>query len=98
MTMEAFSLEDKVALLSGADFNRTRSLPQRGVPYLKVSDGPNGVRGMDTGLEHFLGFPFHVSGKPAITAATFPCATALAATWDRSLARSECIVCAGYAR
>lgn len=89
MVEEALTLEDKVALLSGADFNRTTSLAKHGLPYLKVSDGPNGVRGMETGLEHFIGFPFHVSGKPAVTAATFPCATALAATWDRSLARSE---------
>lgn len=88
--LEGLSLEEKVALIAGKDFNRTTSIPRVGVPYLKVSDGPSGVRGMETGLEHFLGFPFHVSGKPPVTAAVYPCSTALAATWDRSLARSEC--------
>lgn len=91
--LKGLSLEEKVALIAGKDFNRTTSIPRVGVPYLKVSDGPSGVRGMETGLEHFLGFPFHVSGKPPVTAAVYPCSTALAATWDRSLARSECYCC-----
>ena len=36
---------EKVALLSGVDFWHTASVPRLGVPAIRVSDGPNGVRG-----------------------------------------------------
>lgn len=36
---------DKCDLLSGVDFWHTKGFPQHGVPSLRLSDGPNGVRG-----------------------------------------------------
>lgn len=35
----------KVSLLVAADFWRSRSLPEKGIPAFKTSDGPNGARG-----------------------------------------------------
>ncbi len=39
------SLEDKIALLSGASLWRTPALDRKGFRALKMSDGPHGVRG-----------------------------------------------------
>ena len=66
--MAALSLEQKASLLAGDDNWHTGAVP--GVPAMRVSDGPAGVRGTSwTG--------------PA--SASFPCGTALGATFDPSL-------------
>ncbi|MBW2315007.1 MAG: glycoside hydrolase family 3 C-terminal domain-containing protein, partial [Deltaproteobacteria bacterium] len=65
------TLEEKALLLGGAELWRTRGVARLGIPPLKVSDGPTGVRG--SGL----------SG--GATAACFPCGSALAATWNPEL-------------
>jgi beta-glucosidase len=56
---------------TGKDFWHTRDLPRFNIPSIRVSDGPNGVRG----TKFFNGVP----------AACLPCGTALAATWDKEL-------------
>lgn len=71
---------EKVALLAGADWWHTKSFPKHGIPAIRVSDGPNGVRG----TKFFNG----------VTAACFPCGTALGATWDTALLRKAGIVMA----
>ncbi|KAG5773278.1 hypothetical protein H9Q73_012177 [Fusarium xylarioides] len=65
------SVSDKISLLSGQDFWHTNPLPAFNVPSVRVSDGPNGVRGTK-----------FVDGVPA---ACLPCGTGLAATWDQDL-------------
>ena len=66
--MAALTLEQKVSLLAGHDNWHTPELP--GVPAMRMSDGPAGVRGTKwTG--------------PA--SASFPCGTALGATFDPAL-------------
>lgn len=65
---------EKVSLLAGIDFWHTKALPEHGVPSLRFSDGPNGVRG----TRFFNGVP----------AACFPCGTALGATFDTALLRA----------
>lgn len=66
--LAGLSLEQKVALLAGADNWHTAAVP--GVPVLRCSDGPAGVRGTSwTG--------------PA--SASFPCGSALGATFDPEL-------------
>lgn len=47
------TLTEKVALLSGRDTWHTNSVPWLGIPSLRVSDGPNGVRG----IKFFNGTP-----------------------------------------
>ncbi|KAL4869506.1 hypothetical protein BDV12DRAFT_185192 [Aspergillus spectabilis] len=63
--------QDKIALLSGIDFWHTHPIPELGVPSVRVTDGPNGIRG----TKFFAGIP----------AACLPCGTALGAIWDREL-------------
>ncbi|KAH0292634.1 hypothetical protein M436DRAFT_49461 [Aureobasidium namibiae CBS 147.97] len=62
---------EKISLLAGIDFWHTQPIPKHGVPSLRLSDGPNGVRG----TRFFNGAP----------AACFPCGTALGATFDTEL-------------
>lgn len=58
---------------SGTDFWHTHPIPEHNIPSIRVTDGPNGIRG----TKFFAGVP----------AACMPCGTALGATWDRSLLR-----------
>lgn len=65
------TLEEKIAMLAGADDWHTVPVPRLGIPRLKMTDGPNGARGA------------RGSGGPS--SACFPVGTALAATWDTAL-------------
>ncbi len=68
LSLESLTLQQKVTLLAGHDNWHTERLP--GVPAMRCSDGPAGVRGTSwTG--------------PA--SASFPCGTALGATFDPEL-------------
>jgi beta-glucosidase len=69
-TLAALTLDQKVALLAGVDTWHTASFEEPPVPAIRTSDGPAGVRGTS-----FTG--------PA--SASFPCGTALGATWDPAL-------------
>ena len=62
------SLEQKVRLLTGADFWALYAEPEAGLRRLVTSDGPAGVRGE--------------SWDERDASANIPSATALAATWD----------------
>lgn len=64
------SFGEKAALTGGADLWHTASVERLGIPALRLSDGPSGVRG-----PRFTGD----------TSVCVPCGTALAATWDRAL-------------
>ncbi|UPK99043.1 hypothetical protein LCI18_009978 [Fusarium solani-melongenae] len=69
--LATLSLKEKVSLLTAADFWRTRAIPEKGIPAIKTTDGPNGARG---GI--FVG---------GTKAALFPCGISLAATWNKDL-------------
>ncbi|KAI1500302.1 beta-glucosidase [Biscogniauxia marginata] len=69
--LKRLSLSEKVELLAGIDFWHTKAYPQHGIPSLRLSDGPNGVRG----TKFFNGVP----------AACFPCGTGLGATFNQEL-------------
>ena len=71
--IEHLSLEQKVRLLTGADFWSTHPEPAIGLRRMVLSDGPAGVRG-ETFDER----------DPSLS---LPSGTALGATWDRDLAR-----------
>jgi beta-glucosidase len=43
--LSQLTLEEKVKLLAGADMWRTSAIPRVGIPQMKTSDGPVGVRG-----------------------------------------------------
>ncbi|KKA30321.1 hypothetical protein TD95_003389 [Thielaviopsis punctulata] len=69
--LKKLSLADKCQLLAGIDFWHTKAVPKLGVPSIRFSDGPNGVRG----TKFFNGVP----------AACFPCGTGLGSTFNTEL-------------
>ena len=64
------TLDEKVSLLSGFNSWYTNKIERLNIPGIKMSDGPNGVRGDSN------------SGK---SSACFPCAISLGSTWDLNL-------------
>jgi beta-glucosidase len=72
--LERLSLEAKVRLLSGQDMWSLPAIDEIGLSSIVMSDGPVGVRGTRWSAD-----------DPSIA---LPSPTALAATWDPSLARS----------
>ncbi|KAL2838660.1 beta-glucosidase precursor [Aspergillus pseudodeflectus] len=73
MTIDKLSLAQAASLLAGKDLWHTQAIPSHNIPSLRLSDGPNGVRGSRT---------FNGSKTGC-----FPCASALAASWDVDLLR-----------
>ncbi|KAG9255507.1 family 3 glycoside hydrolase [Emericellopsis atlantica] len=69
--LKKLTLTEKVDLLAGIDFWHTKAIPKHGVPSLRLTDGPNGVRG----TRFFNSIP----------AACFPCGTGLGATFNQAL-------------
>lgn len=72
------TIEQKCALLSGADTFCTRALPGQNIPSLWLSDGPSGVRKQEGASDH-LGI------NPSAPATCFPTAVTLAGSWDPDL-------------
>ncbi|WP_368497145.1 glycoside hydrolase family 3 C-terminal domain-containing protein [Herbiconiux sp. A18JL235] len=70
--LEALTLEEKVALVSGSGFWTTAAVPRIGLRPIVLSDGPAGVRG-----------PSMDERQPSLN---LPSAGALAASWDPSVA------------
>ncbi|WP_220195219.1 beta-glucosidase [Ktedonospora formicarum] len=69
--LQQMTLQEKVAMLAGADMWHTVAIERLGIPALKVSDGPNGARGG--------------AMQGGVTAACFPSGIALASTWNTEL-------------
>ena len=76
--IKGLSLEQKCALLSGGTEFATRPLPQKNIPAMTLSDGPNGVRRQAGAADH-LGL------NPSLPATCFPTAVTVANTWDPEL-------------
>jgi beta-glucosidase len=72
--LDQLTVEEQISLLAGRDFWTTVAIERLGVPSIKVSDGPNGARGGGA----FIG---------GVTAAAYPAAIALAASWNVDLVR-----------
>ncbi|KDQ34219.1 glycoside hydrolase family 3 protein [Pleurotus ostreatus PC15] len=69
--VESLTTDEAILLTAGVGFWHTHEIPRLGVPAIKVSDGPNGIRG-----NHFF------MGTPA---KCLPSSTALGSTWDTKL-------------
>jgi beta-glucosidase len=69
------SLEEKAGLCSGMDFWHTKEIKRLGVPAIRLSDGPHGVRkvSLDKGLDESL------------PATCFPTEAAMGSSWDKTL-------------
>ena len=74
----SLSIEEKCALLSGAETFKTRAMPQHGIPQIWLSDGPHGLRKQ-------AGESDHLGLNPSVPATCFPTASAVANSWDTAL-------------
>ncbi|MBX4871707.1 glycoside hydrolase family 3 C-terminal domain-containing protein [Rhizobium bangladeshense] len=83
--LDKMTLEEQVALLSGADFWTTVPVERLGVPKIKVTDGPNGARGAGS----------LVAG---VKATCFPVGIALGATWNPDLVKQMGVALARQAK
>ncbi|CAK7238455.1 hypothetical protein SEUCBS140593_010705 [Sporothrix eucalyptigena] len=70
--LQTLTLEEKVSLLAGASFWSTAAIPDKNVPSVTLTDGPNGTRGV------------RLDGSTR--AACFPAASSIAATFDGDIA------------
>jgi len=88
--LATLTLEEKISLLTAADFWRTKALPEKDIPAIKTSDGPNGARGSifvgGTKVEYTVnqGYGYRHDAN-CRQAALFPCGASLAATWNKEL-------------
>ncbi|MGA9968257.1 MAG: glycoside hydrolase family 3 C-terminal domain-containing protein [Terriglobales bacterium] len=79
------TLQEKVAMLSGADWMQSVPNQRLGIPSIKMADGPLGIRS-------WAGPSSETSAEVAekqITTTAFPAGIAMAATWDTELSQSE---------
>lgn len=76
------SLQEKIAFCTGADFWRTKELPHLGVPAIKMSDGPHGLRCQE-GEADMIGV------NKSLPATCFPTAVTAGATWNQELYAAE---------
>lgn len=83
--LDRMTLEEQVALLSGADFWTTVAVERLGIPKIKVTDGPNGARGGGS----------LVGG---VKSACFPAAIGIGAAWNPDLVREMGVALAEEAK
>ena len=76
--IQALTLRQKAALLSGRDIWSTYPVPSLHIPAMYFSDGPHGVRRQ-------LGPSDHLGVKGSLPATCFPTAAAMANSWDPEL-------------
>ncbi|KAG2731630.1 hypothetical protein G9P44_005217 [Scheffersomyces stipitis] len=69
--IEELTIPEKISLLAGKDFWHTVPIERLNIPSIRVSDGPNGIRG----TKFFNSVPSNC----------FPCGTGLAATFNKDL-------------
>ncbi len=84
-TLSRMTLEEKVSMLSGSGWMESTGVPRLGIPEIKMSDGPMGIR-------NWTGPSAETSEEGAtkkFSSTAFPAGIDIAASWDTSLAREE---------
>ncbi len=76
--LKQLTLEEKVALVQGHDFMFTNAVPRLGIPSIRMSDGPHGLRIQQEGDNGATG---------SLPATAFPTASCSANTWNPELVR-----------
>ncbi|MGN1163911.1 MAG: glycoside hydrolase family 3 C-terminal domain-containing protein [Candidatus Ornithospirochaeta sp.] len=76
------SLEEKIALCTGADFWNTKKMEKYGIPSIMMADGPHGLR-CQKGESDMIGV------NNSIPATCFPAAVTSGATWNPELYAAE---------
>ena len=80
--LENMTLEEKIALCSGADFWHTKEIKNHGIPSMMMSDGPHGLRKQPESAD-MLGI------NESVPATSFPTASISACSWDQELLKRE---------
>lgn len=74
------TLQEKIGMIHGDGFFKTKGVERLGIPPFKTSDGPRGVRkDFENAAWKDIGLSYDYSSY-------LPCNSALAATWNRELA------------
>jgi len=81
-TIANMTLEEKISYCTGADFWRTKAMPQHGIPAMKMADGPTGLRCQEDRPE-MQGIN---ESRPATC---FPSAVTACSTWNTKLYGDE---------
>ncbi len=76
--LSKMTLQDKIALCSGADFWQTKAMGQYNIPSIFMCDGPHGLRKQEAGAD-MLGI------NESIPATCFPTAVTTSMSWDVAL-------------
>jgi beta-glucosidase len=79
------TLEEKVAMLSGADWMQSVANERLGIPSIKMADGPLGIRSW-SGPSSQTNAP---GARVEIKTTSFPVGMAMAATWDPEVVQAE---------
>ena len=79
------TVEEKVSLLSGANWMETVAIPRLGIPSIKMADGPAGIRSWfgPSALTNAADSKF-----PKFASTAFPSGIGVAATWDPATAQA----------
>ncbi len=77
----SLTLEEKIGMIHGAQLFQTKGVERLGIPPLVMSDGPMGVR------QEFQPDEWRAIGHTDDYVTYLPCNSALAATWNRKLAK-----------
>ena len=78
--LSCLTLEEKIGMIHGATLFRTAGVERLGIPPLTMSDGPMGVRA------EFADDEWRNVGNTDDFVSYLPCNSAVASTWNRSLA------------
>lgn len=77
--IDQMTIDEKIAMLSGANFWNTKAVERLNIPSMMLTDGPHGLRKQGGKADH-LGL------NASIPATCFPTAATLANSWDVNLA------------
>ncbi|MCI8890818.1 MAG: glycosyl hydrolase [Eubacterium sp.] len=78
--LQKLTLEEKIGMIHGAQLFQTAGVERLGIPPLKMSDGPMGVR------QEFLPSSWKPVGCSDDYVTYLPCNSAIASTWNRNIA------------
>lgn len=78
--LEKLTLEEKIDMIHGAQLFQTKGIGRLGIPPLKMSDGPMGVR------QEFMPAEWKPVGNQDDFVTYLPCNSAVAASWNRQIA------------
>lgn len=83
MLLKELTLEEKIQMIHGNGLFKSGSIERLGIPSLKMSDGPMGVR------HEFHNDDWIPVGNSDDYVSYLPCNSAIAATWNTELARQS---------